>query len=70
MQIFRRYPDKAKMILWIAMVVSCLSMLVSSWATQVWQLIILQGVLGGTAGAVLYTPVLMWMQDWFLERRG
>lgn len=70
MVVFRRYPEKVKGILYIATAVSSGSMLLSSWATSVWQLIILQGILGGTSGAVLYTPVLMWLQDWFLERRG
>lgn len=33
--VYRRYPDKAKMMLWVSMLVSCGSMLISSWATQV-----------------------------------
>lgn len=37
---------------------------------QVWQLIVLQGVICGTAGAILYAPVLVWMTQWFHERRG
>ncbi|CEQ40786.1 SPOSA6832_02419, partial [Sporobolomyces salmonicolor] len=90
--IFRRYPDKVKPMLWISLAVNCLSMLIAGWAkqvimylsqllshfplltalymVQVWQLILLQGVLGGMSGAVLYAPVLLWMQGWFLERRG
>lgn len=38
--------------------------------TQVWQLILLQGVLCGISGAVLYTPVLIWLQEWWVIRRG
>ena len=70
MLVFRRYPDKAKLILWTATGVSVGSMFISSWATHTWQLILLQGVLGGTSGAVLYTPVLLWLQDYWVERRG
>lgn len=29
---------------------------------QVWQLILLQGVIGGACGAILYAPVLLWLQ--------
>ncbi|KAM0750468.1 MFS general substrate transporter [Meredithblackwellia eburnea MCA 4105] len=68
--IFKRYPDKARSILWAAMLVSCGSMLISSWATKVWHLILLQGVLGGASGAILYAPVLLWLQEWFVEKRG
>lgn len=41
-----------------------------SWATKAWHLIVLQGVLCGSAGAIMYTPVLLWLSDWFHERRG
>ncbi|BGP47568.1 hypothetical protein JCM10450v2_003431 [Rhodotorula kratochvilovae] len=68
--IFRRYPDWVRIILWTALVVNCGSMFVSSWATDVWQLILLQGVLGGTSGAILYTPVFLWVNEWFIVRRG
>lgn len=67
---FQRYPDWARTALWVAAVVSCGAMLLASWATKVWQLIVLQGVLGGTTGAVLYAPVLLWLNQWFVERRG
>lgn len=67
---FQRYPDWARTALWVAAIVSCASMLLASWATKVWQLILLQGVLGGVTGAVLYAPVLLWMNQWFVERRG
>lgn len=33
--VFRRYPHRAKALLWTAMGVSCGSMLLSSWATEV-----------------------------------
>lgn len=69
-RLFVRYPDWIKTTLWTSTVVSGLSMIISSWATEVWQLILLQGILCGTAGAVLYAPVLMWLQDWWVVRRG
>ena len=49
------------MMLWTSGLVNCLSMLVASWATEVWQLVLLIGVLCGLAGAVLYAPVLLWL---------
>lgn len=108
-RLFQRYPEHVHKALWAASIVSSMSMLVSSWATevsrplrcliaesdhnfrrcgssssskvsslrkltydiaQVWQLIILQGLLCGVSGAVLYAPVLMWLQDWWVARRG
>lgn len=67
---FRRYPEWARTLLWIAVAVNCLAMLAASWATKVWQLIVLQGVLCGYSGAILYTPVLLWLNGWFHHKRG
>ncbi|GAA5888944.1 hypothetical protein JCM6882_009690 [Rhodosporidiobolus microsporus] len=68
--VFRRYPEYVKSILWVSAAFNCGGMLVSSWATEVWQLILLQGVVCGLSGSVIYTPVLMWLNDWFVERKG
>ena len=38
--------------------------------SQVWQLIMLQGVLFGIAGGLLYVPVIKLLPEWFSERRG
>ncbi|GAA6012714.1 hypothetical protein JCM11491_002539 [Sporobolomyces phaffii] len=67
---FRRYPDKVKLSLVISAAVYSGSMLLASWATSVWHLVLLQGVLCGASGAVLYAPVLLWLNGWFLTKRG
>ncbi len=38
--------------------------------TQVWQLILLQGVGFGVGGGLLYVPVIKLLSEWFSERRG
>lgn len=38
--------------------------------TQTWHLIILQGVLGGITGAILYSPVLIYLNEWFVQKKG
>ncbi|BGP44162.1 hypothetical protein JCM10449v2_008226 [Rhodotorula kratochvilovae] len=68
--VFRRYPEWIKPILWTSAAVNCLSMLAASWASEVWHLILLIGVLGGVSGATLYAPVLLWLNSWWVERRG
>ncbi|GAA5932294.1 uncharacterized protein JCM15063_001182 [Sporobolomyces koalae] len=67
---FRRYPEKAKLAIYISAATYPLSLLLSSFATQVWQLILLQGILGGISGAILYGPVLLWSVSWFHAKRG
>ncbi|BGP13412.1 hypothetical protein JCM10213_008572 [Rhodosporidiobolus nylandii] len=68
--LFRRYPEWVKTSLWASLVVSCGSMLISSWATKAWQLIILQGILAGMANAVLFSPMFAWLGTWWVARRG
>ncbi|GAA5905650.1 uncharacterized protein JCM6883_005397 [Sporobolomyces salmoneus] len=67
---FRRYPEKVKPALMVSAIVYSGSMLASSWANNVWQLMLLQGVLCGCSGAVLYSPVLLWLNGWFFSKRG
>ncbi|KAK4048911.1 hypothetical protein OIV83_004467 [Microbotryomycetes sp. JL201] len=57
-------------MLWVSTGASVAGFLLSAFATKVWHLILLQGVVCGSAGAILYTPVLLWMQEWFMQKRG
>ncbi|GAA6017893.1 hypothetical protein JCM10207_003490 [Rhodosporidiobolus poonsookiae] len=68
--LLRRYNDWRRPILFAMVAVNSGSMLASSWATKTSHLIVLQGVLGGFSGAVLYAPVLLYLNDWFMEKRG
>ncbi|GAA6052562.1 hypothetical protein JCM3770_003244 [Rhodotorula araucariae] len=68
--VFRRYPEWITPIIWTSGLINCLSMLAASWASEVWHLILLIGVLGGMSGAILYAPVLLWLNSWWVERRG
>ncbi|GAA5905199.1 hypothetical protein JCM8208_000312 [Rhodotorula glutinis] len=68
--LFRRYPDYVKMALWISTALYTGSMLLSSWATQAWQLVVLQGIVCGATGSIMYTPVLMWLNDWWVAKKG
>ncbi|GAA6039386.1 hypothetical protein JCM8097_002828 [Rhodosporidiobolus ruineniae] len=67
---FKRYPEWRRTTMVAATAVNFATMLGSSWASKTWHLIILQGVFGGVCGAILYTPVLMFLNDWWQERRG
>ncbi|KAH7335031.1 major facilitator superfamily domain-containing protein [Rhizoctonia solani] len=40
------------------------------FATQVWQLILLQGVCFGVGGGGLYAPVIVYLPEWFSARKG
>ncbi|KZV74992.1 MFS general substrate transporter [Peniophora sp. CONT] len=66
----QKYPQWTKPMM-IASLIACVGGLaLSSFATQVWHLILLQGVVYGTAGGSLYMPVVGWLNEWFVTRRS
>ncbi|KAI0046480.1 MFS general substrate transporter [Auriscalpium vulgare] len=68
--VFQRFPHWLRPIMIGGLVVCVISMLISSFATQVWHLILLQGVVYGTAAGCLYMPVIFWLSEWFVVRRS
>ncbi|PIL35224.1 hypothetical protein GSI_03014 [Ganoderma sinense ZZ0214-1] len=67
--ILQKYPDYVRLSMWGGLIVRYLSLFASSFATRVWQLILLQvGV--GIGGGVMYMPIIYLLPQWFSERRG
>lgn len=46
---------------------SAVSFLVSSWSTEVWHLILLQGVFAAFGNAMMYTPTTLWLDEYFRD---
>ncbi|KAI0773965.1 MFS general substrate transporter [Fomes fomentarius] len=67
---FGRYPDYMNCGMWGGLALYFISIFCSSFATQVWQLILLQGVVFGISGGLLYVPVIKLLPEWFNQRRG
>ena len=38
--------------------------------TQIWSLMLLQGVGFGIGGGMLYMPIINLLSEWFVQRRG
>lgn len=47
--------------------VSSLAFLLSSWSTEVWHLILSQGILAGLGGAMLFSPTTLFLDEWFKD---
>ncbi|KAI0759368.1 MFS general substrate transporter [Trametes elegans] len=67
---FGRYPEYMRIGMWLGLALYFASLFCSSFATEVWQLILLQGVGVGVGGGMLYMPVIKLLPEWFSERRG
>jgi len=66
----RRYPHLVRRAVWVALGVNVVAMLASSFATDVATLIVLQGLVCGVSGSVLYLPALLYLPEWYVARRG
>lgn len=59
--------------LWYApsgLAIIALALIISSFATRVWQLIFTQGILYALGGTLLYTPTVTFLDEWFVRRKG
>ncbi|PPQ81421.1 hypothetical protein CVT25_015925 [Psilocybe cyanescens] len=68
--LYQRYPEYARPGMWISLVVCVAALFLSSFATKTWHLIILLGFVFGFSAGLLYSPVMIWLPEWFVARRG
>lgn len=57
-------------MIWFGWSLCIVALVASSFATQVWHLIITQGVLYGLGFLIIYYPLLNMLNGWFVDRRG
>lgn len=63
-------PRLARWVSTIGVVTMCLSLALSSLSTNVTHLILSQGIGFGIGGCLAYTPSILYMSEWFVERKG
>lgn len=54
----------------IGFLIMCLALGLSSLATNTGHLIASQGVAYGIGASIAYAPTIVFMEDWFVRRRG
>lgn len=47
-----------------------LALIISSFSQRVWHLILTQGVLYAIGGTMLYMPAILFLDEWFIQRKG
>lgn len=68
---FRTYPHLIKRVALGSIALSSLSLLAASFLeAHVAALLVFQGILYGILSGVTFTPVILWLPQWFDERRG
>lgn len=65
-----RYPRLRPYCGPIGLTITVSSLIISSFATQVWQLIASQGVLCAIGSGLLFSPTTLYLDEWFTSRKG
>lgn len=63
-------PRFARWVSTVGVLIMCVSLALSSWATNVTHLILAQGIGFGVGGCFAYTPSILYMSEWFCAKKG
>ncbi|CRG92052.1 Monocarboxylate transporter 12 [Talaromyces islandicus] len=65
-----KYPRMRGYCGWVGVLISVIGYATASFATEVWQLIASLGVLSALGNGLLFTPTTLYLNEWFIERKG
>ena len=68
--ICRRFPHRRRLCTFLGLTFLPLTLVASSYAQKVWQLIVTQGILYAVGGCMLYLPTFQYLDEWFVKRKG
>ncbi|KEP46039.1 MFS monocarboxylate transporter [Rhizoctonia solani 123E] len=66
----QQWRHRIPLIMWTCLGICCISLVCASLVTQVWQLILAQGVCFGIGAGGLYAPIVVYLSEWFSVRKG
>lgn len=65
-----RWPHLRRYVGPIGLVLTFAGFLASSFSTSVWQLVLTQGVLSALGSGLLFTPTTLYLDEWWVSRKG
>lgn len=68
--VYNRWSRAEGFVPWIGLFVMALGLALASFAHTVTQLIATQGVLYALGGTLLYAPTIIYLDQWFIQRKG
>lgn len=68
--IMARWPRLRRWFGPIGLAMAFIGFLLSSFATRIWQLLVTQGIISGVGCGLLFTPTTLYMDEWFVKRKG
>jgi hypothetical protein len=67
---YKIYPKLAKILKWASLPIMAAGLVAGSFANTITQLIATQGVIYGIGGSIVYYPTLVWLDEWFVQKKG
>jgi hypothetical protein len=68
--VYTKYPHFVRQSTFIGLPIVALAIFLSSFATSIWHLTLTQGVMYAIGGGLLYYPVFIFIDEWFVRRKG
>ncbi|MCJ1478846.1 hypothetical protein MMC13_007530 [Lambiella insularis] len=66
----QRWPNIRRACTVIGLLIMCAALAISSFCNTVWQLILTQGIMYAVGGTVAYAPTIIFIDEWFIQRKG
>lgn len=67
---YNKWPRLANLSKWAGLPIIAVALVGGSFATKVNHLIATQGALYAIGGSLIYCPALVFLDEWFIERKG
>jgi MFS family permease len=67
---YKQWPKLATRSKWAGLPIMATALIAGSFANKVSHLVLTQGVLYAIGGSVIYYPTLMFLDEWFIQRKG
>ncbi|ESK86465.1 monocarboxylic acid transporter [Moniliophthora roreri MCA 2997] len=68
--ILSRYPRIKRKCMVVGLVMLSAGLIGAAFATQPWQVILMQGIISPMGGALLWFPMMTFLFEWFNEKKG
>jgi len=67
---YKKWPGLASSSKWAGLPLMAAGLIAASFATEVNHLIPTQGVVYAIGGSIVYFPTLLFIDEWFIQRKG
>lgn len=68
--LLQSYPHQRRHWASLGFAILVIALVSSSFAARIWHLIVTQGVLYAVGGSLVYFPTIVYLDEWFIRRKG